>query len=461
MSNRRHFLSQSAAAAFAVTVAPFAHALSVSDDATRAPITYPITWRQYLENSTVPRSVIDQFLKEPGCWAKFDPEVGYILGDSLQHDGIDGCWTTSTARTNGTRTSFLYVDRKPRINTYGDSFTQCVQVSDGETWQEDLAAHLGEPIRNFGVGGFGDYQAYRRMIREENTDDLGAEYVIFYIWGDDPIRSLLRARWADIYPWFRAYLHSSGISVFQGNFWSNLEIDLESGQFVEKAQLLPTKESLYHMTDAQWMVDHLEDDLALQLSAYSRGRITDLDRYKISRLASHLGFDFDWNLSTERKSQSVSPGGGSELSPMQSQTGALLDRYSLRGTRYILERVKAFTTQNSKKLMVILFDPYRAMVELRDHGKRYDQETVDYLKQEGFNYFDMNLVQLADFKNFNLSWNDYMKRYFIGHYNPAGNHFFAFSIMDKIVQWLDPKPIPYQQLDQQSLSFKGYLKGYK
>ena len=67
-------------------------------------------------------------------------------------------------------TAFLYVGRPCRINTYGDSFTQCHQVSDGETWQEYLAAHLGEPIRNFGMGGYGAYQAYRRMVREERTD---------------------------------------------------------------------------------------------------------------------------------------------------------------------------------------------------------------------------------------------------------------------------------------------------
>ena len=39
---------------------------------------------------------------------------------------------------------------------------QCYQVSDGETWQEYLAAHLDEPIRNFGMGGYGVYQACRR-----------------------------------------------------------------------------------------------------------------------------------------------------------------------------------------------------------------------------------------------------------------------------------------------------------
>jgi len=47
----------------------------------------------------------------------------------------------------------------------------------------------------------------------------------------------------------------------------------------------------------------------------------------------------------------------------------------------------------------------------------------------------------------------------IGHYSPQGNHFFAYSIKDKVVEWLDPKPIPYQQPDAQIINFKGYLQG--
>ena len=141
--------------------------------------------------------MVDTFLRGPS-WAQFDPELGYILGNYLPSDGIDGSATISTVQSNGARTSFMYTGRKCRINTYGDSFTQCHQVSDGETWQEYLAGHLGEPIRNFGMGGYGVYQAYRRMLREERTDH-GAEYLIFYIWGDDHIRSLLRCRHAITY----------------------------------------------------------------------------------------------------------------------------------------------------------------------------------------------------------------------------------------------------------------------
>ena len=41
---------------------------------------------------------------------------------------------------------------------------------------------------------------------------------------------------------------------------------------------------------------------------------------------------------------------------------------------------------------------------------------------------------------------------------PAGNHFFAYSIKDKVVEWLDPKPITYRDPDPQSIDFQGYLQ---
>lgn len=68
----------------------------------------------------------------------------------------------------------------------------------------------------------------------------------------------------------------------------------------------------------------------------------------------------------------------------------------------------------------------------------------------------MNLVHIEDYKSLNLSVNDYFKRYFVGHYSPAGNHFFAFSIKDKIVNWLDPKPVTYHKEGQNMDDFNGY-----
>ena len=45
----------------------------------------------------------------------------------------------------------------------------------------------------------------------------------------------------------------------------------------------------------------------------------------------------------------------------------------------------------------------------------------------------------------------------IGHYNPRGNHFFAYSIKDKMRRWLNPAPIPYRKVGADSPDFRGYL----
>ena len=78
-----------------------------------------------------------------------------------------------------------------------------------------------------------------------------------------------------------------------------------------------------------------------------------------------------------------------------------------------------------------------------------DSTLVDYLKKEKFDYFDMNEALINDYRkaNTNLSYDEYVKKYMVnghGHFNPLGNHFFAYSLKDKIIDWLDPKPMTYQ-----------------
>ena len=97
------------------------------------------------------------------------------------------------------------------------------------------------------------------------------------------------------------------------------------------------------------------------------------------------------------------------------------------------------------------------MAEMRQNGKRYAQSVVDYLIREKFLYFDMNEVLLRDFQKSKLPYQEYMKQYFIGHYNPRGNHFFSYSIKDKVIEWLDPKPIADQKRDPEPVDFQGYL----
>jgi hypothetical protein len=138
----------------------------------------------------------------------------------------------------------------------------------------------------------------------------------------------------------------------------------------------------------------------------------------------------------------------------------LLDEYAFEATKYILDKADEFVSANNKELMVIIFDPYRVTKQLLQGGKRFDREIVEFLEESDIKYIDMNLVHVEDFKSFNLSINDYFKRYFIGHYSPAGNHFFAYSIKDRIVEWLDPKPITYEGRLRKMTEFKGYLQDY-
>lgn len=395
---------------------------------------------RYIREGIPRRNEIDVFLSGKS-WAQFDSELGYIMGNYLPHDGYEKSSTISTVQKNGARTSFMYSGKSCRINTYGNSFTLCHQVNDGETWQEYLAAHLGEPIRNFGMGGYGFYQSYRRMLREESTENK-SDYIILYLWGDDHIRSMFRCRYMAFQEWTARQAKSEGEGfMFHGNFWSNIEMDLSTGKLVEYDSRIRSKEELYKMTDPDWMVENLKDDLALQMFLFKQGRTNSLDLEKITQLKTILNCQVTLE-DNDRLIESISE---------------LLDKYSFEVTKYILKSAKIFAEKNGKKLMIVLFDPSRVTRTLINSGSRYDQEIVDFLQDKGFNFFDMNLVHVEDYKNYNLSVDQYFNRYFIGHYNPAGNHFFAFAICPKVVNWLDPRPIIYNDEYQKMIDFNEYL----
>ncbi len=396
------------------------------------------SYAEYLRKSAVPKKEMDIFLNE-NSWAQFDPEVGYILGNYMPHDGLDGSSTLSTVMPDGKRTNQIYTDKPCRINTYGNSFTHCHQVSDAETWQEYLAGHLGEPVQNFGMGGFGIYQAYRRLLRREKKD-RESRYVILYMWGDDYVRSVFRCRYATYYKSWDDY----GGYMFHGNFWSNIEMDLDAGKLVEKENRISKKEDMYNMTDPEFMYENLKDDLMVQLHLLGNNMVNaDLDLKGLKTLAEILDLpEVDF----------------SNTNNMMETARALKNKYSFEATKYILKKTGDFCQENEKELLLIHFDPYGVFRAMASGETRYDQEVMDFINKHNFKLFDMNEVHLEDFKKFNLSMNDYMARYFIGHYKPSGNHFFAYSIKDTIVNWLDPKPITYQKDESKLIRFNGYLQ---
>ena len=402
-----------------------------------------ITTREFLEEAALTKEVVDRFLDPDAAvhavtaersehnWAAFDAELGYRLHDSVVKDGLDGSYSIYRYHPSGERKMLNFAEQPCRINTYGNSFTQCHQVSDGETWQEYLAAHLGEPIRNFGVGGYGVYQAYRRMLREEKTKS-SAEYVILNVWSDDHFRSIYKWRWIHI-PGFRVHLPKKDLSkteacMFHANPWSYLRLNPENGKFEECENPYSTPESLYQLCDKEHVYETFKDDFDVQ-AFLAQQHATDIKPEILQKTAEVLEIPADFS-SPEAISKTAQ---------------ALLQACALRASMYIVDRARAFAETEGKKLMILLSYSSGDVIHACRNVPRFDQIFVDYLRENEFLFVDALHKHVEDFKVFSCSPEEYVQRYYIGHYNPRGNHFFAFAVKDAIVKWLEPKPPTYRE----------------
>jgi len=383
--------------------------------------------REFLRGITYRREEVDTFLdpKQPN-WTKFDPDLGYTLRTNVLKDGMDESRTLTSYQTTGERTMINYADRLCRINTYGNSFTQCQQASDGETWQEYLAAHLGEPIRNYGVGGYGTYQAYRRMLREEATP-RGADYLILNIWDiDDYLRSVDSWFWLRIAPWFRS--HPGHLYMFLGHPRVYARLNMATGELVEKENLFRTPESLYQLCDPEYVYEHFRNDLVVKLLVAQEGG-SDVAREELAGMARALSIKGD--LSSPKATAATAR--------------AVHIEYALRAGLRVIEKAQDFARAQQKKLLILLSCGKGAVIRACEGRPRVDQSVVDFLKQKNFVFVDGLSKHLEDFKSFKVSPREYVKRYYIGHYNPRGNHFFGFAIKDAVVNWLEPKPVAYRE----------------
>lgn len=388
------------------------------------------TAKTILQARTPTKECIDRFLfPEQPVGKVFDPELGYLSQTSVRRDGLDGAATFGHYEPSGERRMLHFAERPCRINTYGNSFTEGAQVSDGETYQEYLAAHLGEPIRNFGVRGHGVYQAYRRMVRMENTE-VAADYLLLNIYGDDHRRSL--------YPWRWLHLHSLhdrlkkrersdvGLALFHANPWVHLRLNPDTGKFDECPNPYATPDALYQLCDPEYVYDTFHNTFDVQ-TLLARYHATDVNLQVLRTVADALDQPTDFSSPTA-----------------VARTAAdLLLSCGLRASQYVVEQAHAFAATQGKQLLLLLsFSEVEVHAALTRHS-RFDQRFVDYLQAQGYRFVDSLQAHIEDFTAFRCSPTAYLQRYYIGHYNPSGNHFFAFAIKDGVVDWLDPKPPAY------------------
>ncbi|MEQ7004822.1 hypothetical protein ABN028_01360 [Actinopolymorpha sp. B17G11] len=382
---------------------------------------------RFLAEAVVDREEVDRFLDpdEPK-WARFDSELGYLPHPSEVQDGVDGAVSTYRYGGFGERRVINGADRPCRINTYGDSFTQCHQVSDGETWQEYLAGHFGEPIRNFGVGGFGVHQAYRRLRRTEATD-AGAEYVVFNIFLDDHYRSLDAYRRLRVgHGWWEMH-RSQRTSMFHANPWVHVRFD-GAGQLVERPNSCPTPESLYQLCDRDFLIDSYDNDLVVQLLVGQRTRDFDF-LAQHTETAAALGLSLDLTSEADRERAATE----------------FYDRCAFRASIILLDRMRSALAEQGKKLLVLLSYPGDAVADACAGKPRPDAEFVTLLDDLGIAYVDSLTMHVADYAAYTTTPEEYIDRHYIdgGHYSPAGNHYFAFAVKPAFVRWLQPRPPSY------------------
>jgi len=350
-----------------------------------------------------------------GGASTYSAALGWVIRTSVCEGGIDGSLTYHQTETDGARRMINFPEWPCRLLTFGNSFTQGSQVSDGETWQEVLAAHFQEPVRNYGVGGYSVYQAYLRM--QAVLSETPARYVILNIWDDDHFRNLD--------DWRAIRFGASGRFTLP-----HIRVDDETGKCLEVENRCQTPEELYRLCDYDYIWDSYKNDSILNaLDSIAENNDGKLIRY------GQDNSRFDGN-ATARQMAQTEP---------DSQIRMVYTEKALAASRFVIDKAKEITSEIGAELLVILsFSRTSVADELRGKA-RFDQSFLDWLHQQHTPFIDLRDAFKSEFEAVGgRDIENYLDRYFIGHHTPIGNSFFAASTRRRLVDWLDPRPLPYQ-----------------
>lgn len=238
--------------------------------------------------------------------------------------------------------------------------------------------------------------------------------------------------------------------MFHANPWVHARLD-DRGELVERDSLCPTEASLYQLCDLDFLVRTFQDDeIAHLLFAQRTGACLSLE--VLERVAARC--------------QRTLP---DLTTPDSIKAGAtqLLHAYAVRVGMTIIDRLHEYCKQNNKELMVLLSYPVGAVWHACNRSTMDDPDNTDWhpryfkdhMVEKGIRLVDSLPAHVAEYDTFKLTAKEYFDRYYIGHYTPRGNHFFAYAVKDAIRDWLTPAPPAYQNNGEPLIRFQGYLPG--
>ena len=417
--NRREFTKAGINAGLGLSILPYTVSsgwdkTSILDSITKKEI------RDFLSGLLYTRQEVDDYFADRAFpFSKHSPEFGWLLRDAYFQDGVNNSKSIyHFAKPDGERLMSNYADQPCRINTYGNSFTQCHQVSDHETWQEVLAAHLQEPVKNFGIGGWGVYQAYLRMLKEEKRTP--AENIIFNIYSDDHYRNL--DAWRNV----RVNKHVRFIEPPL----PFMKVDLKNRTITEHPNPTPRQEDFYKLCNLDETYEIFKDDFVTRIRiAHNKAeeRNENLDYKEIHALTQTHGIE------TSLDSNAT----------MSRVVSAYHRECALFSTEKIIDKIEKFAAENHKKVLYVLSYPAGYIAQAHEENRRWDQSIIDFINSNKLPLIDLGKAHFDEFTQFSINLKDYLEKYFIGHYNPLGNMFCAQAIQVKLAEMMDPKPVPY------------------
>jgi len=379
--------------------------------------------RKYLRSIMPSRQRIEDFItgehgprdKRPGEVFQYDSELGWVHHKAIGSTGVDGSKVFYNYESDGARKVINFPGRTSRIRTYGNSFTHCSQANNNETWEEYLAAHIQEPVRNYGVGGYSVYQAYRRMLKVEQK--ISGGYIILNIWDDDHYRNL--DAWRSI---------RFGYGSRCGFTLPHLRVDVAEGSCEQKENISKTPQDLYRLCDEEFLWHTFQNDPILKMVITARAGGKNISAELVNPVAISFGIPEEKIADSET---------AKKIKKIHTEA-------ALFATQNVVTWVEEFTRDHGKKLLIMLSFGSGNVRKYLLGEPRFDQGFIEWLNNKSYPVIDMREVFAADYQKYRIDVDEYLSPFYNGHHTPRGNFFTAWAIKDKVIQWLDPKPLPYR-----------------
>ena len=258
------------------------------------------------------------------------------------------------------------------------------------------------------------------MLKEEKQTP--ADVIIFNIYDDDHFRNL--DSWRNI----RVNKHER----FTEPPLPHPVVNPTKGTFKEMPNPCPTEEILYRLLDYDWVHNRFKDDFALGIE------VAHLDAESANPIKNYSDLiDLATNHGIRTRAD--------DYPTLEKAAHALHQEAALFSTSRLIEKIDAYAENNGKKIIYVLSYPADRIAEGIDSGSRWDQPFVDFIKKRKNPVIDLFDSHISDHsENYKIALRPYLKKFFMGHYNPRGNFFCAQALKDTLVEALDPKPIAYR-----------------